>query len=238
MSNVGSPEDEPPKLAHEAPPWFHDRWDALREWLLRWRVLSGVDIEITDAGRKGKSVNVKKQRKEFLRPPPFQPFVNKLIGPDLQRVSKVEIKLSPGTILKTVRWDDIVTISGIDDSKEMEKDEYAWFQVDVNAGGELTAITLKVGVPADEGWSDFPEAYKMLNPGTDRSQTWWHLICRLRQLGAEEDKPIACVLNGREVCTFDVFTTTNLIFRYDCAPDATEQRIRLLAPWTGGFAGD
>lgn len=232
-----APSNEPPKLSHTAPPWFHDRWQELRQWLIENRAIAGTDIEITDAPGRGKAINVKSRKKDFLRPHPFAAFLHKLIGSSLEHITKIEIKLGPGTILETCTWDDVVAVGGIDDGQEMEVDDYCWFEVTVDADGALTSIDLKSGVPADEGWDIFPVAYKMLNPGVDKSETWWHIVCKLRELDEEEDRPIVAVINSK-ACTLDPYTTTNLIFRWDCAPDASEMRIRLLAPWTGGFTGE
>ena len=112
-----------------------------------------------------------------IQPPVRQPFEVYLSG--LMDSSSPKVFVAWGTVCQTNPPNNTafpITGESLDKLWTLATGEYIWLEALFNAGGTLTTLKMKCGVPSSNGWTAFPLSYAVSGSGN----YWYHPIAHYR----------------------------------------------------------
>lgn len=210
------PNDDPPKLNHLAPPWFHAAWEELREWLIEHRPVQGTGITITD--NKGKIISAIAGAGNSATA--SHPFKVTTTSEDDAVMAVVEIdswlSLSP-------RLADKMTITGLGSPFEIALGHVIWLEVTFTAGVPSSAT---IRCEPWDGDEDKPYVVDSLSAPNYLQEEARHVIAEI--VAADPTYPNRLKLTiGEDECEINQCCTTNLMLCQTCVDALT---LMIIAP--------
>ena len=140
-----------------------------------------------------------------------------------------------------------ITIESLDKLWTFNTGEYIWLEVDFTALGNIITLKMKCGVPAAQGWTNFPNSY---SSGTAGGNKWYHPIAHYRAARTSKSTVNALAGNpftdlGEEVeahATYTIaqLTNTHLVALQVCEfidQSVAQHMIWKLTPGPGAVQG-
>lgn len=217
-------QSEPPKLNHIAPPWFHDRWESLIDWMKSHRVVQGKNTTLTDAPGGGKAVNVEFDNPRISRYPWRVKPSTELNTDGSVKSLKLAVELK-SYILSDIQVDNVINVTGMNIPQEVEDDEdMIW--IDIGFPGTVASIV--VGKIAD--WENWPSPVEWDETGPTRAQTHYrHLLGYFAPSTADGIGQIVGFPGG-ESARLKQTTSNDLILCTKCFASQGEE-VKVLENW-------
>ena len=150
--------------------------------------------------------------------------------------TQIKVECSWGTICNDDDANSGVSISALDNTFTLQSGHKMWLDVDFDEDGVINACTLKSGVPAAQGWTNYPQKFEYLGSATYNN--WRHPIAEIRaartgkaSTGSESDRAEYVVVAGSLVIA--QLTNTHLTVEKHCGMDASITQHWRLVPGPG-----